>query len=113
MIIHDGKKIEVNIGGISKSQLEKILSEHSNILLEGLGKKLSEIPKQTIVYNGEGNREENSKDEMEIKVNSMEKIADAMSTVVGKKSDLNKKIGNIKTTKKDVSKTIDILKNLD
>ena len=112
MIIHDGKKVEVNIGGISKSQLEKILGEHGKIILEGLDKKIGEIPKQTVVYR-EGEKEE-SKEEMEIKVNSMEKIADIMSTVEGKKdSNFSKKIGNIKKTKRDVSKEIDMLKDLE
>ena len=112
MIIHDGKKIEVNIGGISKSQLEKILGEHGKIILEGLDKKIGEIPKQTVVYNPDGKIE--SKEETEIRANSMEKIADVMSTVEGKKdSNFNKKIGNIKKTKRDVSKEIDMLKDLE
>ena len=53
MIIHDGKRLEINIGGISQSQLEKILQEHGKNILDGLGKKLGEIPKSTVIYGGE------------------------------------------------------------
>jgi len=112
MIIHDGKKIEVNIGGISKSQLEKILSEHGQMILDGLGKKIGEIPKQTVVYN-DGIRED-SAEEKEIKTNSLDKIADIMSTVVEKtKPNFDKKIGHVKKTKRDVSKEIDMLKDIE
>lgn len=112
MIIHDGKKLEISIGGISRSQLEKILSEHGQMILDGLGKKIGEMPKQTVVYNG-GVRED-GKEEKEIKTNSLDKIADIMSTVVNKnQSNFDKKIGHIKKTKRDVSKEIDMLKDLE
>ena len=112
MIIHDGKKIEVNIGGISKSQLEKILQEQGKMILDGLDKKIGEIPKQTVIYNG-GVRED-SIEEKEIKTNSLDKIADIMSTVVEKnESNFDNKIGRIKKTKRDVSKEIDMLKDLE
>ena len=112
MIIHDGKKLEINIGGISQSQLEKILGQHSQLILEGLGKKIGEIPKQTVIYNGGVG--EDSKEEKEIKTNSLDKIADIMSTVVDKnESNFDNKIGRIKKTKRDVSKEIDMLKDLE
>jgi hypothetical protein len=114
MIIHDGKKLalEVNIGGISQSQLEKILGEHSQMILDSLGKKIGEMPKQTVIYNGSESIE--SKEEKEIKSNSLDKIADLMATVVkANESNFENKIGKIKKTKKDVSKEIDMLKNLE
>jgi hypothetical protein len=112
MIIHDGKKLslEVNIGGVSQSQLEKILGEHSKMILDGLDKKIGEMPKQTY----DNNRIAENKEEKEIESNSLDKIANIMSTVVDKnKSNFDNKIGNIKKTKRDVSKEIDILKNLE
>jgi hypothetical protein len=112
MIIHDGKKLEISIGGVSKSQLEKILGEHSQMILDGLGKKIGEISRQTAVYDKEGSAD--SKEEREIKANSLDRIADIMSTVAEKnESNFDKKIGHIKKTKKDVSKEIDMLKNLE
>ncbi len=109
MIIHDGKKIEISIGGISKSQLEKILQEHGKNIIDVLGKKLSESKIEHIFHNDQDNKEEK-----EIKINSLDKIADVMTTQVdNKENNFDNKMGNIKTTKKDVSKTIDILKNID
>jgi hypothetical protein len=112
MIIHDGKRLEINIGGISQSQLEKILGQHSQMILDGLGKKIGEMPKQTVFYNG-GVKEDNI-EEKEIKTNSLDKIADIMSTVVDKsESNFDNKIGRIKKTKRDVSKEIDMLKDIE
>jgi len=115
MIIHDGKRLEVavNIGGVSKSQLEKILGEHGKTIIEALGKKLAEGGNKTEYVGIDQNGGRIGSEETEIRANSMEKIADIMATVEEKKTDLSKKIGNVKTTRKDVSKTIDILKHLD
>jgi len=114
MIIHDGKKVEISIGGISKSQLEKILGEHGKMILDGLDKKIGGMPKQTVVYNGKGAIEENSQEETEIRSNSLDKIANIMSTVVEKNEhNFNNKLGNVKKIKRDVSKEIDMLKDLE
>jgi len=111
MIIRDGKKIEINIGGISKSQLEKILAEHGQMVVDGLSKQFCNLPKlQT--SNNIADKEFN--EETEIKSNSLDRIANVMSTSTEKQeSNFDNKIGNITTSKKDVSKAIDILKNID
>jgi len=111
MIISDGKKLEINIGGISKSQLEEILGQQGQMFLDAMGKKIGEMPRQTVVYGGQ-----NPEDpmEQEIKTHSMDKIADVMSTVSREnESNFDSKIGRIKTTKKDASKEIDMLKDLE
>src|ERR1035437_7662940 len=72
--IHNGKKLslEVNIGGISHSQLQKILSEHSQLILDGMNKKIGEIPKHTVVYRGDG-KEESGEEASEESLNSIAK----------------------------------------
>jgi len=111
MIIHDGKKIEVNIGGISKSQLEKILQEQGKMILDGLDKKIGEMPKQTVVYNG-GKNIENQEDMSEESLNSIAKemVKDRHNTESNFDS-LGKR-QKIKMDKEKVKKTLDLLNDL-
>jgi hypothetical protein len=111
MIIHDGKKIEVNIGGISKSQLEKILSEHGQMILDGLGKKIGEMPKQTVVYNKDGSVENQEAVSTE-SLNSIAKemVKDRHNTESNFDS-LGKR-QKVKMDKEKVKKTLDLLNDL-
>jgi len=111
MIIQDGKKNEASMEGLSQSQLESILGQQGQMFLEALSKKLKEMPQQTIIYGGQTLE---NQEEKEIKENSLDKIADIMSTVSkGNESNFNNRIGRIKKTKRDVSKEIDMLKDLE
>jgi uncharacterized protein YcbK (DUF882 family) len=112
MVIKDGKKIEINIGGISKSTLENLLEEQQKNILEAISKASG---KTTIIERQVGDSksiEDNT--EREIKENSLSKIADVMSNGgESSTSNLDKRKNNTTTTKKDVSKTLDLLKDID
>lgn len=113
MIRHDGKNLDVHIEGLSQDLLEKILDQHGNSILSKLGEKIDGISKATNYQGGQYSQKENEEEAI-IVSNSLEKIADIMSTTNrGEESNINKKSQNITTTTKDVSKTIDLLKNLD
>ena len=107
-VIKDGKKIEINIGGVSKSTLATLLEEQQKNILDAIYK----------VTRGEiaiaENQSSNNLEETQIKSNSLDKIADVMTTNRDTNiSNFDKKTDNIKITKKDVSKSIDMLKNLE
>jgi len=113
MIIHDGKKLalEVNIGGISQSQLEKILGEHSQMILDSLGKKIGEMPKQTVIYNKDGSME-NKESISEESLNSIAKemVKDRHNTESNFDSLGERQ--RVKMDKEKVKKTLDLLNNL-
>ena len=111
MVIKDGKKIEINIGGISKSQLEKILADQNSTIIQALSNKLDAMP---VANASVTTVAQSTKEDVEIRSNSLDRIAEAMTTSRdSNKSNIDSKKENIKITKKDVSKSIDLLKDID
>jgi len=110
-IIHNGKQIEVNIGGISQSKLERILSEHGKLILDGMDKKIGDIPKQTVVYDKNG-RETSQETISEESLNSIAKemVKDRHNTESNFDS-LGKR-QKVKMDKEKVKKTLDLLNDL-
>jgi len=108
--IHDGKQIEPNIEGISKSQLEEILGLHGKLILDGVDKKIGEMPKQTVIY-GNGSVEDSKEEMSEESLKSIAKEMVKKQKVDSNFSSLGKQ-EEIKVDNKKMKNTLDLLNNL-